>query len=221
MRLGQKILIIAVGVILIFSLLGITILYLGEKKKQALNRKEDEKEQTARMAEAMPQTPPPGTARETPVKMYFRAPEHSGGPLGLLKPEVRQVAVSADKAVFLRRILDVLIGGPNTGGYATVPAGTTVRQAFVVDDLAVVDFSGEISTHHPGGVLEELATIYSVVNSVTENVPGIRRVRILVEGTENPTLAGHISLARTLFDTPQYVVGWKADADIIHEENLK
>jgi hypothetical protein len=46
----------------------------------------------------------------------------------------------------------------------------------------------------------ELASIYSVVNSLTQNVSGINRVQILIEGAEAETLAGHIDLSRPLVE---------------------
>ena len=48
---------------------------------------------------------------------------------------------------------------------------------------------------HPGGLAMELASIYSVVNSLTQNVGKIGRVQILIEGAEAETLAGHIDLS--------------------------
>ncbi len=37
-------------------------------------------------------------------------------------------------------------------------------------------------------------TIYSMVNSLILNIPEIETVRILVEGKEETTLAGHVDL---------------------------
>jgi hypothetical protein len=59
---------------------------------------------------------------------------------------------------------------------------------------AFVDFSNPISANHPGGVLNEQATVYSIVNSLTYNLKEIRQVQILVGGAEKETLAGHCLL---------------------------
>ena len=40
----------------------------------------------------------------------------------------------------------------------------------------------------------ELLTIYSIVNSLILNVPNIKAVKILINGNEAKTLAGHIDL---------------------------
>ena len=60
--------------------------------------------------------------------------------------------------------------------------------------MAYVDFSSTISANHPGGMVNEQATVYSIVNSLTYNLPEIRQVKILVGGAEKETLAGHCLL---------------------------
>jgi hypothetical protein len=48
--------------------------------------------------------------------------------------------------------------------------------------------------HHPGGVRSELLTVYAVVNTLILNLPEVSAVKILIEGREVSTLAGHIAL---------------------------
>ena len=59
---------------------------------------------------------------------------------------------------------------------------------------AFIDFSNTISINHPGGLLNELTTIYSVVDSLTYNLPEIKQVKIMIGGVEKETLAGHCIL---------------------------
>lgn len=80
-----------------------------------------------------------------------------------------------------------------------VPAGTTLRSLFITErGEAFVDLSPEVSSRHPGGVLEEIFTVYAIVNALTVNLPSILRVQILVNGREVDTLAGHLDLRRPL-----------------------
>lgn len=82
---------------------------------------------------------------------------------------------------------------------SAVPAGTTVRAVFVSEKgEAFVDLSKEVVTAHPGGTLNELLTVYTIVNAVTENLPAITSVQLLVDGKEVETLAGHLDLRRPL-----------------------
>ena len=46
-------------------------------------------------------------------------------------------------------------------------------------------------------VQEELLAVYSLVNTVAQNVPEVHQVRILLDGREAQTLAGHIDLSRS------------------------
>jgi flagellar basal body-associated protein FliL len=43
---------------------------------------------------------------------------------------------------------------------------------------------------------EELLAVYALVNTLTQNFPEVRQVRILMDGREAQTLAGHIDLTR-------------------------
>jgi hypothetical protein len=46
-------------------------------------------------------------------------------------------------------------------------------------------------------VQEELLAVYALVNTVAQNFPEVRQVRVLVDGREAQTLAGHIDLSRS------------------------
>jgi hypothetical protein len=63
---------------------------------------------------------------------------------------------------------------------------------------AFVDLSGEVVTKHSGGSLDEIFTVYTIVNALTVNLPAIARVQILIDGKEADTLAGHVDLRHPL-----------------------
>jgi spore germination protein GerM len=80
-----------------------------------------------------------------------------------------------------------------------IPEGASLRSIFITDKgEAYVDMSPEISRNHPGGSLEELFTVYAIVNVLTVNLPAITSVQILVDGHEVDTIAGHVDLRRPL-----------------------
>ncbi len=82
---------------------------------------------------------------------------------------------------------------------SAVPAGTTLRAIFVTPQgQAYLDLSGEVAKAHPGGSLNELLTVYTLVDALTVNLPAIVGVQLLVDGREVGTLAGHIDLGRPL-----------------------
>lgn len=98
---------------------------------------------------------------------------------------------------------------PATGPYLSViPEGTTLRALYLTDrGDAFVDLSREVSTGHPGGSLNELFTVYALVNALTVNLPTVSSVQLLVEGHEVDTLAGHIDLRHPLQQNLKWVAG--------------
>ena len=82
---------------------------------------------------------------------------------------------------------------------SAVPPGTRLRAVFITDSGdAYVDLSDEASSAHPGGTLNELLTVYTIVDALTANLPAVSGVQILVGGHEVDTLAGHVDLRRPL-----------------------
>jgi spore germination protein GerM len=80
-----------------------------------------------------------------------------------------------------------------------IPEGTALRAFYVTDrGDAFVDLSPEASRAHPGGSLNELMTVYALVNAVTTNLPAVQRVQILIDGKEVDALAGHVDIRRPL-----------------------
>jgi spore germination protein GerM len=89
---------------------------------------------------------------------------------------------------------------------SAVPPGTTLRAVFITDGgEAFVDLSREVVSAHPGGTLGELLTVYTLVNALTENLPVVTAVQVLVDGKEVETLSGHIDLRRPLAKNRSWV----------------
>ncbi len=79
------------------------------------------------------------------------------------------------------------------------PAGTTLRALYLTErGDAFVDLSADARTKHTGGALDELFTVYAIVNALTVNLPAMTRVQILIDGKEVDTLAGHVDLRHPL-----------------------
>jgi hypothetical protein len=77
-----------------------------------------------------------------------------------------------------------------------LPPGADIRGIYLVDPgLAVVDLNAAFADGHRSGVLAEELTVASFIQTLAANVPGILRVKILVEGKERETLAGHADLS--------------------------
>ena len=114
-----------------------------------------------------------------------------------LRPEKRYVVKENDAALQAKEITQALLDGSKTGLVNTFPHGVAVRDVKIVDaEIASVSFSKSLTKLHPGSSASEMATIYSLTNSITQNIPSIKKVKILVEGKELSSIKGHISTRR-------------------------
>ena len=124
------------------------------------------------------------------IHLYFTDVENT-----YLTAEDRVVAQPADTKALGIVIVEALINGPRKSLVRTIPQGTSLRAFHLADNgTAYVDLSKEVKENHTGGAKSELMTIYSLVNSIVLNLPEIDAVKILIDGQEETTLAGHVDL---------------------------
>lgn len=118
----------------------------------------------------------------------------------------REVEYAEDTAQQAMRLVEAQVA-PSPEPYAqAIPAGTSVRAVFLTDrGEAFVDLSPEVAKGHSGGSLDELFSVYTIVNVLTVNLPAIQRVQILIDGKEVDSLAGHVDLRRPLPRNLQWV----------------
>jgi spore germination protein GerM len=77
-----------------------------------------------------------------------------------------------------------------------LPPGSDIRSVYLVDPgLAVIDLNAAFADGHRSGVLTEELTVASMIQTLSANIPGILKVKILVEGKQRDTLAGHADLS--------------------------
>ncbi len=133
------------------------------------------------------------------VALYFP------GPGGRLRREQRSIEGSADPSRVAARVVQALLEGPSSEqSFRAFPEDVTLGEVNVTGDgVTYVDL---ISTGNPTPPFEgstvELLTLYSLVNSVVENVPGARSVVVLWNGRQPRTFGGHIDTSRPLLPAP-------------------
>jgi germination protein M len=137
--------------------------------------------------------PEPAPAREAKtIRLFFLSEDDS-----LLHPEQREIFAGPSVVEEAEQAVEELIRGSDKGYISPLPPETRLRQLFVTKDgVAYVDLSREIMEKHPSGSSAELATVYSIVNTLAYNFKPIKKVFILVEGGEKETLGGHINLSQ-------------------------
>lgn len=113
-----------------------------------------------------------------------------------LAPVTMTLRLSADPVERAKQLIEALIADPPTPAQRTLPQGTTLLDFYILSNgTAVADFSDEVSTEMPSGILSEWLAVSSVAQTLGANVPSVARVKILVHGHEAETLAGHIDLS--------------------------
>ncbi len=177
---------IAVGILLL-AVLGMGF-YVGRVRGRA--------QQTGPAADARPVAPPAAGPTER-VTLYVA--NDAGGVLRAQGANIPLPSARQQRAEeLLRALLDIYLSkdSPHPLG-----PGSEVRAVYLVDPgLVVIDLNAALANGHRSGVLEEELTIASLIQTLAANIPGILRVKILVEGKERETLAGHADLSAT-YDT--------------------
>jgi hypothetical protein len=139
--------------------------------------------------------------------IYFSDPQER-----FLMPEKRYVIKEEDPALQAKEIVKALLEGSKEGLVNTFPAGVTVRDVKLDDGgTAFVNFNKNLAKLHPGGSTAEMASIYSLTNSITENVPDVKKVKILMEGKELLSIKGHISTKNAFRPDPELIVPAKEE----------
>ena len=128
------------------------------------------------------------------VHLYFADKDNV-----FLIAEERDLLQAEDPIISSKSIIEALISGPAQKLGPTIPQKTSLRALYIYEEgTCYVDLSADIQEDHPGGAATELLTVYSIVNSLILNIADIKAVKILIEGQESITLAGHIDLQQPL-----------------------
>lgn len=128
----------------------------------------------------------------------------------LLVGEKRYIIKEADAAAQAREVVQALLEGSKEKNINTFPAGVTLRDVKIDEaGIAYVNFTSSLTKLHPGSSSTEMASINSLTNTLTQNVPQIKKVKILVEGKELTSIKGHISTSKAFLPNPDLIVPLK------------
>jgi hypothetical protein len=127
--------------------------------------------------------------------------------LNALEPTTIQLPLSADPVERSKQLINALIARAPGPEKRTLPAEASLLAFYIQPNgTAIADFSDEISSAMPSGILSEQLAAESVARTLGANVNGIRLLKILVHGQEAESLAGHLDLYG-LFPVPSLVPG--------------
>lgn len=148
-------------------------------------------------ADAQPAQTPPDVPAVPKIKatLFFASEDGRS-----LVPVEQEIPLAEGKMAQARALIEAqLATTPPAPLATTVPAGSKLRGLYVSDkNEAFVDLDATVRTNHPGGSMNELFTVYTIVNAITTNLPEVQSVQLLIDGREVDTLAGHVDLRRPL-----------------------
>jgi len=154
-----------------------------------------------------PLAPTTADARKITATLYFVSEDGMS-----LVGVQREVAFGETVLEQAKQIVTAQLAAGPAPLVSAIPPSTTLRAIYLTErGDAFVDLSATARTAHPGGALDELFTVYSIVNALTTNLPAVKRVQILIEGKEVDTLAGHVDLRHPLQKNLKWVRTDKGD----------
>jgi hypothetical protein len=147
-------------------------------------------EQAKNLLEAMPVTPP-ATGKQERIPLLVAYDEDRA-----LRWRQATITLPSERNLRAREVLRaILLEYLERPSPHTLGKGSDIKDVyFTNNDTAVVDTTPQFADGHPSGILLEELTICSLIETLSANVPGISRVRFLVDGHERETLAGHADL---------------------------
>jgi hypothetical protein len=113
-----------------------------------------------------------------------------------------EIPLSADPVERSKQLLIALIVMAPAPERRTLPADATLLAFYIQPDgTGIADFSDEVQTGMPSGILSEQLAVDSIVQTLGANMTGIQKLKILIHGQDAETLAGHLDLSG-LFPVP-------------------
>ena len=143
----------------------------------------------------------PGEARKITATVYYVSEDGMS-----LVGVQREVAYGEGVLEQARQIVTAQLAAAPPPLVSAIPPGASLRALYMTErGDAFVDLNAAVRTNHSGGALDELFTVYSIVNALTTNLPAVARVQILIDGKEVDTLAGHVDLRHPLQKNMKWV----------------
>ena len=143
-----------------------------------------------------PATPPPPQVRTDPTPRIRARLFHLSEDGLRLQPVDTEVPFGEGTLEQGRQLTAALLQPAPEPFVSVIPPGTTLKGFYLSPEgVAFVDLSAEAGRAHPGS-LDEIFAVYSIVNTLTDNLPAIHAVQLLVDGRQVDTLAGHVDVRR-------------------------
>lgn len=116
---------------------------------------------------------------------------------GILRRQSASIPLTSGRQQRAEELIRFLLGiYTGKGSRHPLQPGADIHSVYLVDPgLVVVDINTAFATGQTSGILTEELTIASIIETLSENFPGLVRAKILVDGKDRDTLAGHADLS--------------------------
>jgi hypothetical protein len=169
------------------TLLMVTVLISGIYMFRIM---QNEQAKTEKASEELPVAPPvSGRQERIPILVAYDEDR-------ALRWREAVVFMPDDRSLRVRETLRAVLAE-----YAQVPSphplgkGADIKDIYMINpETVVINTTPQFGDLHPSGALLEEMTLASLLETLRVNVPGIARVKFLVDGKERETLSGHIDL---------------------------
>jgi len=176
----RKLIVAVIALLFTVAGLGLYVFHLKHRAEQ----------QPARPVEAPPIAPP--TAGPATTVTLFVANDEDGR---LSKREL-SLALPQDASKRAQAVLHALVRQYQepSSSHPLGPEADVTEVYLVRDHLAVVDANAAFASTHRSGILVEELTLASLAQTLAANLPVVTRIKLLIDGKERSTLAGHADL---------------------------
>jgi hypothetical protein len=178
---------IAIAALVVAVIVGLISFGGLRQRVRLLSQSQNVEEQARREVLAPPITTPSDTL--STAKIFWAA-----GPDKVAESDI-QLPLSADLVQRAKQVLHALIVSPPSDAQRTLPSDVELLAFYILPDgTAIADFSDALASETPSGILSEQLTVDSIAQTLENNVPSLKRLKILIHGQEVETLAGHVDL---------------------------
>jgi hypothetical protein len=202
---GLKTTIIILAVLVVAGLVTLPGLRRAVERQRATPTPQTEERARREVMQEPISTP---TDVQVQAQMYWLS---SSSP-AVLEATAIALPLSADPVERSKQLINALITRVPSPEKRTLPPEASLLAFYLQPDgTAIADFSDEISSAMPSGILSEQLAVESIALTLGGNVPGIKQLKILIHGQEAETLAGHLDLYG-LFPVPSLATAAGSDS---------
>ena len=180
-----------IGIALLAALAFAAVLTFPSLLRNVLGlRRANRSDEAARRAIVPPISTPSDTREK--AQLFWVSPTAPD----TLEPTTVELNLSADPEKRAKQLITALIEKPPSQIERTLPPDAALLQFYLLPDgTAIADFSENVETETPSGILNEEMAVDSIVRTLGANLSNVRRIKFLIRGQEAETLAGHLDLS--------------------------